>query len=1043
MPQLNFPAPGSLSAVQHLEDFGGFDLTPSTSYRYTNLLTWSEDLTNTSWLRQEGIKNYTSDYDVIDNFQFDTDVVKSSPVRVFRNSTPANIADSFTITITSNIATFGQQLNVEPNKTYSFSFYARQGTAANVAYRIYDNTNYSNIVPTTFYASSITANSWTRITNSFTTSITTTSITAYFIDSIGNNGLGSTTLYWPQIEQGSLTDYNSTQSISLASLGFTSNSGSQVSTFGNLTNYIDTTYDFAPVLYITGISTIKYNTATNYLFDEDLITKTTTVASSKIFYFTEQPTLPYALGETVRITDLISGTTKLYTVENPTVRSITITTDDVFPDAFVVIARITSTIYDINKLISDYSRNSFTVENSNPRSRYYLTDFFRVPYAARRFFSTDELGLRSFSNTDNTFIRSQFVQPGSIRLVRPVRDNLLTTDKVNIQYRFVDIKHEETKLKATNLAKQLERLREVKDNFTKIDNLPPVRFRNEFVLDDIKFRQLNFVKQIDRLYELAPETYIRTLTYMKAVAVLRPGLDIYQKTDIPDFKIPKFNQWVTRELTTQLLDFKYPLPSPIELTSIEVNRREQRFLEKDRGPKLKGLEPYATYNQSLAKIERQDFLRAGIFNVIDDLRQRPGVIERRLFLNAEVLGLESTRRIVANITANSQTISQARVSSVMASFPKTSYTPQERYILDLARFLYKFPATNDNDPFTFDPPVFDVDTQILNLRQVPAIRRLAIANVAGIFSSSIYDKDLLKNIPVKFPNVLIASASDAFIRKIDRLQLKLNIRATPDDGNRLKPALFKLQNKVAVVDNPGIYQPQVFSKWNTFLGATSETNLAQSLANLNKFYNKGAAAPEFVVIGQSNVSTNILDEYIFDLDIVSSSTTGNANPTQTITILPEVKIDSPAAYFDGFRAFIETSASGMFSLGPNATIEMHIRPMSLSPIQVITSFWSNDINLFTNKLDVYLNSSLQVCVGLIYPLGVNTAYEHTLYFRTEQGLSTSVLNHLALVITNNIVNIYINGQQQRLVGNNSIAAIGGNNTQLRIGFAGDTVPIWR
>ena len=120
MPVTIFPAPGALSAVQHLDDFGAFDLTPSNSYRYTNLLTWSEDLTKPSWTRISSNTVVSSDYNTISFYANDDDILTSNGINAFRNND-----NSHRITVTASNSSFGQTINVLPNTDYTLSFYAK------------------------------------------------------------------------------------------------------------------------------------------------------------------------------------------------------------------------------------------------------------------------------------------------------------------------------------------------------------------------------------------------------------------------------------------------------------------------------------------------------------------------------------------------------------------------------------------------------------------------------------------------------------------------------------------------------------------------------------------------------------------------------------------------------------------------------------------------------------------------------------------------------------------------------------------------------
>jgi hypothetical protein len=63
---------------------------------------------------------------------------------------------------------FRQNINAVPGGVYTFSFYAKRGTASDLAYSVYDITNGANIIAPTSYYSQTNSSEWSRIYVTFT-----------------------------------------------------------------------------------------------------------------------------------------------------------------------------------------------------------------------------------------------------------------------------------------------------------------------------------------------------------------------------------------------------------------------------------------------------------------------------------------------------------------------------------------------------------------------------------------------------------------------------------------------------------------------------------------------------------------------------------------------------------------------------------------------------------------------------------------------------------------------------------------------------------
>lgn len=128
-----------------------------------NLLTYSEQFNNTDWYKNN--------------------------VTVTANSiiSPSGTLTADTITIPSAGYGIFQVVNVSPSSTYTFSFYAKKGTNTSYILDVIDGTTFTSFT-TIDYSSQLNSN-WVRVSATFTTASTTTSVRAYLIrdgSSVGN-----------------------------------------------------------------------------------------------------------------------------------------------------------------------------------------------------------------------------------------------------------------------------------------------------------------------------------------------------------------------------------------------------------------------------------------------------------------------------------------------------------------------------------------------------------------------------------------------------------------------------------------------------------------------------------------------------------------------------------------------------------------------------------------------------------------------------------------------------------------------------------------
>ena len=92
-------------------------------------------------------------------------------------------------------------ISASPSTTYTFSWYAKRGTASNVRYSVLDNTNIVDIIPSTSYYNDISSTEWKRVSIQFTTPSNCSSVRPYILRDGGQ--LGTVYLYGAQLEEAS------------------------------------------------------------------------------------------------------------------------------------------------------------------------------------------------------------------------------------------------------------------------------------------------------------------------------------------------------------------------------------------------------------------------------------------------------------------------------------------------------------------------------------------------------------------------------------------------------------------------------------------------------------------------------------------------------------------------------------------------------------------------------------------------------------------------------------------------------------------------
>ena len=112
---------------------------------------------------------------------------------------PEGVQNAYSYT-NSAFTTLRDSVTLSTSTQYTFSFYAKNVDATNARYRVYDDTNATDIISATSYFSQLSTNEWKRIEVTFTTSATST---AYGVYLESGNQEGTILFYGAQVEEGS------------------------------------------------------------------------------------------------------------------------------------------------------------------------------------------------------------------------------------------------------------------------------------------------------------------------------------------------------------------------------------------------------------------------------------------------------------------------------------------------------------------------------------------------------------------------------------------------------------------------------------------------------------------------------------------------------------------------------------------------------------------------------------------------------------------------------------------------------------------------
>ena len=327
MPSLVFPAPGCLDGQQFITPFIGFDLAYDNGASYKNLLINSANLSASEWIRgANGVAITGSDpYNTINWYLDDEDILSYRDFYVLKLGT-----SEYTLASNSNVQYFGQQIDVASSTVYTFSFYARRGTASEVTYKIYDETNGVDIIAATSYYSTINANTWTRIVVTFTTPVGCEHLTVYPLWDIAVGLPGTVNVFGLQVEQGATASaYEPTFDTSFAANGIGNVARSNYNIGSKLTTFSEPAKNFEEIA-ILGQTSATWKTVDDYIFDNSILTYSASQPTNKLI-ISETLTRPYLPGDTVTISNASANYRQNFQVTAFTTTSITINTSSIVP----------------------------------------------------------------------------------------------------------------------------------------------------------------------------------------------------------------------------------------------------------------------------------------------------------------------------------------------------------------------------------------------------------------------------------------------------------------------------------------------------------------------------------------------------------------------------------------------------------------------------------------------------------------------------------------------------------------------------------------
>ncbi len=116
------------------------------------------------------------------------------------DTAPDGTASAIMVNVTSTANIYRQDIAVSAGATYTFSFWAKRGTATDIKYSVTNLTAGGDIVAKTSYYSSLNASTYTRVIVPFTVPAGCTSVRVFIMRDTG--ALGTTYVWGAQLEAG-------------------------------------------------------------------------------------------------------------------------------------------------------------------------------------------------------------------------------------------------------------------------------------------------------------------------------------------------------------------------------------------------------------------------------------------------------------------------------------------------------------------------------------------------------------------------------------------------------------------------------------------------------------------------------------------------------------------------------------------------------------------------------------------------------------------------------------------------------------------------
>lgn len=1051
MPQIVFPAPGTENAIQYGPIFGGIELNSSNSASFRNLLNYTEDLNNTVWERgNDLIRPATSNYDTLSYYLNDTDTIPPQIVRIAKTDGSTaqvrfnvyNSADQYVFDkdllirdnvyrpVRSDIDTFlittrqtngylRQTLTLEKNQFYTFSFYAKRGTATSLYLAVFADAMFPLVAPTSYY-DSINDSNYTRVSVEFYhTGITqNNNVTIYLLYPLPQDLPGTVLIYAPQIERGrQVTSYTASVGMSLATANVITRSANSTTILGAISPYPFSSNNLTtPALPIVGYDYVTFDSLRQYVFDTDLLPTTafqSNVVTNRTFYFPYQPVAPFAANTYVRVnyTHRNVQTQTIYYVNSTNNFSINI--------AASTLPYIGGTITDAASFSLNQDKVNELNINFNPRTdnssiitNYFVATYYKPNFRGVKFVT------ESVDQKNNLVLTTGINEPSTLRLA--FLGNLSLVGKLKIPV--IESENSITKSYG-NLFKTVT---------------PVVDIGIYSNIGTAKVLLLNLLKDLKSVYTTfglgrtkPPTSGIGALTFQAEHNFSLRGLgklgSVGRLVDLPEVE--------TRRRTIGKLVENY-FQRLIAVPDISLRIYKLALNPVVRQPITERFVPGTTANVVVSPINNNLNYQTFVSTFINKKSFTPA--QRLLFSTDAWLGGGSRQLVDTS---------------------KTSFDYIQPAGDGIERLLNKINLLN----------------RVNKVEIISDINRFTVGNFTRqLIVSGLYNEDNLYRIGRTEQSFIRETLIQNYVETIDRtnfLNKKLFILQTVPD-QRSAAVISRRGVAESVIEVPSIRRIGTV-KPVVALGGTTLPSVAKVLVQerlrsvinnystafqLRKYINEGAIGQTLRVVGQNNITYNVAREFIFDTDFSGNSLiplTANTNANAasvTVTVNRNLQLNSPAVYFDGYDDVVQLSSQfGISALEFTSvgTIEMFVQPVSNQNLQILTSFYDHVKNYGAsaatlNGTDIFLNRNLQVCVGKIgvqgnSVTGISTVASITqpefILAQTVDSLPHTKLSHLAVVFENNNLRIYIDGVQQALTGTTSGFTFNPTLYKMSIGYS--------